>query len=123
MERVQFRNGCHFFTACRTDRPRSSYAIDFGEGPAARYAPWLRHRWTLQESVLVHGQRALPLDAVQRAVVGLVDGRRTIADIAAHPSTAASLPALDRAGREAALVAFFRLLWNLDVVAIGIGPA
>jgi SAM-dependent methyltransferase len=123
MERIQFRNGCHYFTACRCDRPRDSYAIDFSDGSARRYVPSLRHRWTLQPSTLVHGQRAMPLDAVQRTVVGLVDGRRTIAQIAAHASAAQSLPALDSAGREAALSDFFRLLWNLDVVAIGLEGA
>jgi SAM-dependent methyltransferase len=123
MERIQFRNGCHYFTACRRDRPRDSYAIDFRDRSARRYVPSLRHRWTLQPSMLVHGQRAMPLDSVQRTVVGLVDGRRTIAQIAAHASTAQSLPALDPAGREAALSDFFRLLWNLDVVAIGLESA
>ena len=123
MERIQFRNGCHYFTACRPDRPRDSYAIDFGDGSARRYVPSLRHRWTLQPSMLVHGQRAMPLDSVQQAVVGLIDGRRTIAQIAAHASTAQALPALDTAGREAALSDFFRLLWNLDVVAIGLQGA
>lgn len=65
----------------------------------------------------------MPLDAVQRTVVGLVDGRRTIAQIAAHASATQSLPALDSAGREAALSDFFRLPWNLDVVAIGLEGA
>lgn len=120
MERMQFRNGCHFFTACRTDRPRASWAIDFGEGSTRRHVPSLRHRWVLEESALVHGSRVLPLDAAQRPIVGLVDGRRTIADIAAHPAAAAALPALDDAARETALGGFFRLLWTLDVVAIGL---
>jgi hypothetical protein len=74
----------------------------------------------LEESALVHGSRVLPLDAAQRPIVALVDGRRTIAEIAAHPAAAAALPALDDAAREAALGGFFRLLWTLDVVAIGL---
>lgn len=123
MERIQFRNGCHYFTACLPGRPRDSYAIDFRDGSAQRYVPSLRHRWTVQPSMLVHGQRAMPLDSVQRTIVGLIDGHRTIAQIAAHASTAQALPALDTAGREAALSDFFRLLWNLDVVAIGLEGA
>src|SRR6202012_5133367 len=29
MERVHTLNACHFFMACRSDRPKSSYVIDF----------------------------------------------------------------------------------------------
>ena len=120
MERINFRNGCHFFTACRSDRPRASWAIDFGEGSTRRYVPSLRHRWVLEESALVHGPQVLPVDSAQHPIVALADGRRTIAEIAAHPAAAQALPALDDAAREAALGGFFRLLWNLDVVAIGL---
>ena len=30
MERLQTLNGCHFFMACRPDRPKSSYTIEIG---------------------------------------------------------------------------------------------
>ena len=29
MERVNHRNGCHFFTACRPERPTETYRVDF----------------------------------------------------------------------------------------------
>ena len=44
MERVQTLNGCHFFMACRPERPKSSYAIDFSAPEALDYLPLMRMR-------------------------------------------------------------------------------
>jgi hypothetical protein len=41
MERMHFRNGCHFFTACRADRPERSYRIDFAAERFLDYVPSL----------------------------------------------------------------------------------
>jgi SAM-dependent methyltransferase len=122
MERIQFQNGCHFFTACRRDRPRESYSIDFGGTSALRYVPSLRHRWSVEVSRLVHGSRFLALEPAEHAIVSLVDGHRTIGAIAGEASVERALPMFDAAGREAALAAFFHLLWKLDAVAVAWEP-
>jgi hypothetical protein len=44
MERVQTLNGCHFFMACRSERPKSSYVIDFSAPEALDYVPLMRMR-------------------------------------------------------------------------------
>ena len=41
MEQINFRNGCHFFTACKADRPESTYKIDFAQPQALDYIPLL----------------------------------------------------------------------------------
>ncbi len=47
MERVNIRNACHFFTACRADRAKETYQIDFSAPQASQYIPTLRHRCTV----------------------------------------------------------------------------
>ncbi|MFM9198069.1 MAG: class I SAM-dependent methyltransferase, partial [Planctomycetia bacterium] len=44
MERINTRNACHFFTACRADRPRSTYAIDVASPAVLDAVPHFRHR-------------------------------------------------------------------------------
>jgi hypothetical protein len=44
MEGMQTLNGCHFFMACRPERLKSSYAIDFSAPEALDYVPLMRMR-------------------------------------------------------------------------------
>ena len=44
MERIQTLNGCHFFTACRPERLKSSYEVDFSAPEALDYVPLMRMR-------------------------------------------------------------------------------
>ena len=37
MERIKTLNGCHFFLACKQERPESSYRIDFSSATALDY--------------------------------------------------------------------------------------
>ena len=39
MEKINFRNACHFFMACRPERTPSSYKIDFFSGDTLSYVP------------------------------------------------------------------------------------
>jgi SAM-dependent methyltransferase len=120
MERINFNNGCHFFLACRADRPRREYAIDFGAGDAPRFVPSMRHRCGLEGSQLMQPGWGIALDDAQAALVRQVDGRRTITEIA---DAAAASEARDAAGADArtrAAVDFFHLLWKLDFVAMGL---
>ena len=39
MERINTLNGCHFFIACRKDRPKASYKVDFAPDAAVNYIP------------------------------------------------------------------------------------
>jgi hypothetical protein len=44
MEGMQTLNGCHFFMACRPERLKSSYAIDFSAPEALDYVSLMRMR-------------------------------------------------------------------------------
>jgi SAM-dependent methyltransferase len=118
MERINFSNGCHFFMACRADRPRREYVVDFAAEDAPRFVPSMRHRCTLEGSTLMQPGWGIALDDAQAALVQQVDGRRTIeeiADAAGAPWTAGA----DDTHVRAAVDVFHRL-WKLDFVAIGL---
>lgn len=44
MERVNHRNGCHFFTACHPERPPETYRIDFESPRWLDAVPVFRYR-------------------------------------------------------------------------------
>jgi SAM-dependent methyltransferase len=118
MERINFSNGCHFFMACRADRPRREYVVDFAAEDAPRFVPSMRHRCTLEGSTLMQPGWGIALDDAQAALVRQVDGRRTIeeiADAAGAPRTAGADDTHVRAA-----VDLFHRLWTLDFVAIGL---
>ena len=121
MERVNFRNACHFFTACRADRPTASYRIDFASADAVNYVPSLRYRCGLNGSQISRPDWGTNLDQVQVALARQMDGRRTIREIinaAGKGLTQDRMPAdLEQFART-----FFRSLWQLDFVAVGLRP-
>ena len=120
MERVNFNNGCHFFLACRPDRPRQDYVVDFAGGRAPGFVPSLRLRCGLDGDRLMQPGWGIAVDEAQAALVRLVDGRRTIAEIADAATPPGARTADGAADRTHAAVDFFRLLWTLDFVAIGL---
>jgi SAM-dependent methyltransferase len=80
MERVQFNNGCHFFMACRPDRPKETYQVDFEAEGASRFVPFLRHRCRLDGNRLHRSDWSIPLESDHLALVRLIDGRRTLGE-------------------------------------------
>jgi SAM-dependent methyltransferase len=44
VERLNTQNACHFFIACRPERPKESYQIDFSSLAALDYVPLMRMR-------------------------------------------------------------------------------
>ncbi|HEY9305000.1 MAG TPA: methyltransferase [Mycobacterium sp.] len=120
MERLQTSNGCHFFMACRPDRPKESYTIDFSSSAALDYVPELRTRCGVSGDQAVWPGGAIPLNPAQLAFAQNVDGRRTIREIAAsvaqqHDSTGVSLTELEEFGRK-----LFQSLWRLDFIAVAL---
>lgn len=120
MEKINSRNGCHFFTACRADRPPHTYRIDFASPAATGYVPAFRHRCGLDGAELVRYDWRLKLDPVQLAVVQQVDGRRTIGEIVAAAATSGVLPPRSQADLEDLGRAVFRSLWQRDFLAMGL---
>jgi hypothetical protein len=121
MERVNIRNACHFFTACRADRPTATYRIDFASADALNYVPSLRYRCGLSGNQISRPSWSTNLDAVQVALAQQVDGRRTIREI-----VAAAGKGLNQDRTPADLEQFaktlFQSLWQLDFVAMGLRP-
>jgi SAM-dependent methyltransferase len=120
MERINTRNACHFFTACRADRPAAAWRIDFAPEAAAGYVPTFRYRVSLDGDAIVRPGWRLALDPVERGLVGLVDGSRSIARIVGEAAAAGVLPQRPRAELDALGRRVFRSLWQRDFLAMGL---
>ena len=123
IERINARNGCHFFTACRADRPESSYRIDFAAERFLDYVPSLRYRCKLSGDQISRQDWSAPLDQTQLALVRLVDGRRTIGEILGEPTVREALAQLDAEAQRDYARALFRSLWQFDLLAVGLCPS
>lgn len=122
MERINFRNACHYFTACRRDRPTETYRIDFASLGAPDYIPSLRYRCGVNGHQVHRHNWSLSLDPVEAAIVRHVDGRRSIKDITSE--VAGTAPTAQPGGDdlEARATQLFQMLWRLDIAAMGLKP-
>ena len=122
MERVNIRNACHFFTACRADRPTAAYRIDFASSESLDYVPSLRYRCGLNGNEIFRCNWSTTLDPVQSAIAWQMDGRRTIREIIAAAGQGGELPQRSQAELEQFAKTLFQSLWQLDFVAMGLRP-
>ncbi|GLE50413.1 hypothetical protein ATCCBAA256_00070, partial [Mycobacterium montefiorense] len=83
MERLQTLNATHFFMACRPDRPTQQYTIDFSAAQTLDYIPVSRTACMLSGADLMGPGARLRLGAADLAFAELVDGQRSIGEIAA----------------------------------------
>jgi SAM-dependent methyltransferase len=117
MERIQTSNACHFFMACRPDRPKESYTIDFSAEGSLDYVPLFRMRCGLSGSEIFRSDWRMNLTAGQLPFVQRIDGRRTIREIASSVAQSGSRRA-DVAELEKFSRKLFRSLWRLDFLAM-----
>jgi SAM-dependent methyltransferase len=122
MERLHTLNACHFFIACRPDRPKQTYAIDFSTLDCLDYVPLMRMRCGLSGAEIVRPDWRLALNAPQLPYVQNIDGSRTIRDIAAlvaqsQGSGRGSVADFEKFGRK-----LFQALWRLDFLAMALNP-
>jgi SAM-dependent methyltransferase len=120
MERVHTANGCHFFMACRPERPKDGYQIDFSAAGALEYVPLLRTRCGVAGDEAVWPGGRMPINPVQLAFVRNIDGHSTIRQIAQritkqNDSSGVSSADLEPFGRK-----LFQSLWRLDYVAMAV---
>jgi SAM-dependent methyltransferase len=120
MERVQTSNGCHFFMACRPNRPKESYTIDFSTEDSLDYVPLFRMRCGLSGTEIFRPDWRMSLNAAQLPFVQHIDGRRTIREITARVAQGgetqrANLADLENFGRK-----LFQSLWRLDFLAMAL---
>ena len=121
MDRLRTSNACHTFIACRPDRPKDGYVIDFSTLAALDYVPLMRKGCGLSGAELYRPDWRFGLDATQLAFAQQVDGHRTIREIAARvrqsgAGAQGSTAKVEQYGRH-----FFESLWRLDFVAVAFG--
>ncbi|BAX94093.1 methyltransferase domain-containing protein [Mycobacterium shigaense] len=121
MERLQPANATHFFMACRPERPKEQYTIDFSTPGSLDYVPLARTACTLSGADLVGPGTRLRLDLTQLAFAQLVDGHRSIREIAAIAARRddGAVPRDAGAAQDVARTLFQRL-WRLDFLAMAI---
>ena len=121
MERLQGLTTSHCFAACRPDRPKAEYAVDFSSADALGYIPVIRPFRAVSGNAIVMPHGRVPLKAVQKPFIQLVDGHRTIREIAvlvARDDT----PAPGAADVENLARNVFQDLWRLDFLAMARRP-
>ncbi len=123
MEQINFRNACHFFTACRPDRPVERYRIDFATESAIDYIPSLRYRCQMIERRLSRSDWSIELDLAQQCLMERVDGARTIRQIASELRSVALFQHLQVLEIEAYVKRQIQALWQIDFLAMGWTPS
>jgi len=106
MDRVRATNGCHFFVACKPDRPKESYAIDFSGTKALDYVPVFRFMCGFEGDQIFRPGWQMALAPEQVELMRYVDGSRSIREIAKQAGHSE-----DDARR------FFEALWRADFLA------
>jgi hypothetical protein len=117
MESINFRNACHFFTACRPERDRSTYRIEFTSTRALDYVPFFRHRCGLTGRDLYSASQRIPLDPSSARIAELIDGKRTVREISlGMPANIASCS--QTGGLENFTLEIIKTFYMLDFVSI-----
>jgi SAM-dependent methyltransferase len=119
MERVQTTNAGHFFLACRPERPKESYTIDFSTEDCLDYVPMFRMRCGLSGFEIFGWDSRISLNAAQLPFVQRIDGRRTIREITELVAQGGS-QRIDAAVLEPFARKLFQALWRLDFLAMGL---
>ena len=122
VERLNTVNACHFFMACRSDRPQESYVIDFSTQDSLDYVPLMRMRCGLSGSEIFRPDWRVRLNSAQLPFVQHVDDHRTIREIAAlvtqsGASSRGSVADVEKFARK-----LFQALWRLDFLAMALTP-
>ncbi len=123
MERVRTLNACHFFTASRPERPARSYRIDFDSPAALDYVPLMRLRAGVRGQEIDRPGWSLRLDPTHLAFAQLVDGERTVGEIAARVADSGVLAQTDQAELQAIGLELFKQLWRADFIAVDLSRA
>jgi SAM-dependent methyltransferase len=120
MERLQPANATHFFIACRPERPKEQYTIDFSTAGSLDYVPLARTACLLSgEEILLPGAK-LKLAPAQLRFVRQVDGRRTIRQIVESVERSGGAADESRDELEDSARKLFRSLWRLDFLAMAL---
>jgi SAM-dependent methyltransferase len=122
MECINGLNSSHTFVACRPDRPTADYTVDFSSAESLGYIPTVRTLFRMEGNIVAMPHATVMLSPTDLPFIRLVDGHRTIREIAAlvaaegppQPGTAAIFEDLARRA--------FQNLWRLDFLAMARTP-
>ena len=121
MERVNTSNACHFFIACRPDRPKESYTIDFSSKACADYVPRMRLRCGVKGTEITQPNgRRVGLDPTQLAFVQHIDGQRTLQQITQRIAESGIVPPGEIANVEELGRTLVQALWRGDYLDIAL---
>ncbi|WP_077088193.1 class I SAM-dependent methyltransferase [Mycobacterium rhizamassiliense] len=120
MERLQTLNATHFFMACHPERPKERYTIDFSSTRSLDYVPLARTACALSGAELVGPAARITLPPEQLAFAQLVDGHRSIREIAALTAQRDDGQPADTAAAEGFARKLFQRLWRLDFLSMAI---
>jgi SAM-dependent methyltransferase len=121
MERLQTLNATHYFIACRPERPKEHYTVDFSSPSGALdYVPLTRTACQLSgDEIFLRGVK-LKLNPAQLPFVQHVDGRRTIREIIECVAQQGDVPQETRARLEEFGHNLFQALWRLDFLTMAL---
>lgn len=132
MERINFRNACHFFLATHPSRPAKNYVIDFSTKDCFRYVPSFRYRCGLNGSVVFGGGSRNAngnltwsrshncLNELSLAIARLIDGKRSIGEILDEVGSRKKELGLDVNQKELERLVrkMFQTLWRSDYITV-----
>ena len=118
MERLRNQTGCHFFTACKPERPASHYRIDFTASQAPDYVPLWRMRTGIAGDRVFRPGWTIEINPTHQAFARLVDGERSIRQIATQVAQSGVIGDTDQAASAVIARELFEQLWRLDFVAV-----
>ena len=131
MERINFRNACHYFLATHPKRASKNYTIDFSTKECFNYVPVFRYRCGVHNNAVFRGGSydtnghvvwtwSQGLDSTEAAIVRMVDGTRSIGDIVAevHSRQQELNLVFNRVELERRIRKMFQALWRNDYITV-----
>lgn len=120
MERLQTPNATHFFLACRHERPKEDYTIDFSTPKSLDYVPLTRTACLLRGDEIFLPGSQFKLNPAQLPFVQHVDGRRTLREIYDAVALGHDVDPERRGEMQEFGHKLFRALWRLDFLAMAL---
>jgi hypothetical protein len=120
MERLQTSNATHFFIACRPERRKEDYTIDFSSPGSPDFVPLARTACLLSGDEILSPGAKLKLTPAQLPFIQHVDGRRTIRQIAECVAKQGNVTDESEANLQEFARNLFQSLWRLDFLAMGL---
>jgi SAM-dependent methyltransferase len=120
MERINFRNACHFFMACRPERTPSSYRIDLVSGETLSYVPTFRYRCEMDGDEFVRHNWRIKLTGEQLSVIRRIDGQSKVEEIIDSIRRDSQQSGLVDGSIEAKTRAILEMFWKWDFLEFSI---